>query len=240
MSSEVSGKINFKYQTEVYNAGFGQGITTTPMQHIQALTSIANDGIMLKPYIIDKVVDESGKVVYKGERTEAGRVASKKTALKMRELMYKTVNSNWYAATGSEYRVKNSSVIGKTGTAQLVNSRTGNYYNDDYNVIKSFVGMWPKNDPKVVIYASVKRSGTSKAISKPVTEIVKNMNKYLNIFDDDGKEKTVKNHVIDNYLNTELSTVKSEAKYIKKLIIGNGSKVVNQYPSKGTIIDITY
>ena len=53
MSSEVSGKINFKYQTEVYNAGFGQGITTTPMQHIQALTSIANDGIMLKPYIID-------------------------------------------------------------------------------------------------------------------------------------------------------------------------------------------
>ena len=237
LSSEVSGKINFKYQTEVYNAGFGQGITTTPMQHIQALTSIANDGIMLKPYIIDKVVDENGKVVYKGERTEAGRVASKKTALKMRELMYKTVNSNWYAATGSEYRVKNSSVIGKTGTAQLVNSRTGNYYNDDYNVIKSFVGMWPKNDPKVVIYASVKRSGTSKAISKPVTEIVKNMNKYLNIFDDDKKEKTVKNHVIDNYLNTELSTVKSEAKYIKKLIIGNGSKVVNQYPSKGTVID---
>lgn len=237
LANEVPGTINFKYQTEVYNASFGQGITTTPMQHIQALTSIANDGIMLKPYIIDKVLDEKGKVVYEGKKEELGRVASKQTAQKIRNLMYETVNSNWYAATGGDYKVKNSSVIGKTGTAQLVNSKTGAYYTDDYNVTKSFVGMWPKNNPEIIIYASVKRAGTSKPISDAVTEIVKNMNKYLNIFDNEKEEKDIENKKINNYLNKELSLLKAETKKIDKLIIGTGSKVINQYPEKGEVID---
>lgn len=235
LANEVPGKIKFTYQTEVYNASFGQGITTTPMQHIQALTSIANDGIMLKPYIIDKVVDQDGKVVFQGKKEEVGRVASKQTAAKMRELMYKTVNSNWYAATGGDYRVKNADVIGKTGTAQLVNSYTGSYYTDDYNVTKSFVGMWPKDDPQVIIYSSVKRS-SSKPISDCVTSIVKNMNKYLNIF---GKtsEKVLDNKEIDNYLNKDLNTVKNETKGIKTLVLGSGNKIINQYPASGSILD---
>ena len=235
LANEVPGKIKFNYQTEVYNATFGQGITTTPMQHVQALTSIANDGIMLKPYIIDKVIDENGKVVYEGKREEIGRVASKQTAEKIRELMYQTVNSKWYAATGGDYRVKNSDVIGKTGTAQLVNSTTGAYYTDDYNVTKSFMGMWPKNDPQVIIYASVRRS-SSKPISDSVTSIVKNMNKYLNIFEND-KEKVLENNKVDNYLNKELSIVNNETKNIKKLVLGTGNKVIMQYPGKNTILD---
>ncbi len=235
LANEVPGQIKFKYQTEVYNASFGQGITTTPMQHIQALTAIANDGIMLKPYIIDKVVDEKGKVVYEGKKEEVRRVASKKTAEKIRELMYQTVNTDWYAATGGDYKVKNSSVIGKTGTAQLVNSYTGTYYTDDYNVTKSFMGMWPKNNPQVIIYASVKRS-SSKPISNCVTSVVKNMNKYLNIFEKD-KDKVLKNVKIDSYINQDLSTVKSKTKNIKKLVLGTGNKVIMQYPEKGTILD---
>ena len=235
LANEVSGQIKFRYQTEVYNASFGQGITTTPIQHVQALTSIANDGIMLKPYIIEKVVDSNGKVVYKGEREEKGRVASKKTAEKIRELMYQTVNTNWYAATGGDYKVKNSSVIGKTGTAQLVNSYTGTYYTDDYNVTKSFMGMWPKNDPQVIIYASVKR-GTSRPLSNCVTSIVKNMNKYLNIFEKEN-DKTLKNITIKSYLNKDLSTVNNQTKNVKKLILGDGNKVIMQYPKEGIVLD---
>lgn len=236
LANEVNGQIRFNYQTEVYNASFGQGITTTPMQHVQALTSIANDGVMLKPYIIDKVIDENGKVVYRGKKEEVRRVASKQTAEKIRELMYQTVNTSWYAATGGDYKVSNSDVIGKTGTAQLVNPYTGNYYTDDYNVTKSFMGMWPKNDPKVIIYASVKRAGSSKPLSYCVTNIVKNVNKYLDIFESD-KDATVNNNEIGNYLNVDLNTVKSDTKSIKKLIIGNGNKVIMQYPKKGTILD---
>ena len=235
LANEVPGQIKFKYQTEVYNASFGQGITTTPMQHIQALTSISNDGIMLKPYIIDKVVDENGQTVFEGKKEEVGRVASKQTAEKIRELMYQTVNSDWPYATGGDYKVKNSSVIGKTGTAQLVNSYTGGYYTDDYNVTKSFMGMWPKNNPKVIIYASAKR-GSSKPLSDCVTSIVKNMNKYLNIFESD-KEKVLKNYTVGNYINQDLNVVKNKTKNIKKLVLGTGEKVIMQYPEKDAVLD---
>ena len=235
LANEVSGKVKFNYQTEVYNASFGQGITTTPIQHIQALTSIANDGVMLKPYIIDKVVDENGKTVYQGKKEEIGRVASKQTAEKIRELMYQTVNSNWYGATGSDYRVKNSNVIGKTGTAQLVNPYTGQYYTDDYNVTKSFMGMWPRDNPQVIIYGSVQRS-SAKPISYSITSIVKNMNKYLNIFEK-NKDKVLENQHVDNYLNKELNAVTQETKNIKKLVLGTGNKVIAQYPEKDSSLD---
>lgn len=235
LANEVSGQIKFNYQTEVYNASFGQGITTTPMQHIKALTSIANDGIMLKPYIISKVLDENNKEVYTGQREELGQVASKETTDKMKELMYNVVNSNWYGATGTIYKVKNSDVIGKTGTAQLVNEKAGSYYTDDYNMTRSFVGMWPKDDPEVIIYASVKRSGTSTPISKAVTSIIENMNKYLNIFSEE-EDDTIENFIVDNYLNKTKTDVESKTKNVKKLYIGTGNKIINQYPAKRSIL----
>ena len=237
LANETKGQIKFKYQTEVYNASFGQGITTTPMQHVQALTAISNDGIMLKPYVIEKVLDENGKEVYTGKKEEIAQVASKQTAKKMRELMYNTVNSNWSSATGHDYRVKNSAVIGKTGTAQLVNPKTGRYYSDDYNVARSFVGMWPKNDPQVIIYASVKRSSSSKPISNAVTDIVKNMNKYLNIFADEDKN-IKENHIVANYLNKPKTKIKDEIKNMKKIYLGSGNKIIEQYPEKGSVLDV--
>ena len=63
LPNEVSGKIDFKYETEVFNAAFGQGITTTPIQHIKALTTISNDGELLKPYIIKKIENSNGEVI---------------------------------------------------------------------------------------------------------------------------------------------------------------------------------
>lgn len=67
----MSGTLNFKYEVEVANAGFGQGITITPIQMIQALTTISNDGIMIKPYIVDKIVNtNNNEIVYNGTRKE--------------------------------------------------------------------------------------------------------------------------------------------------------------------------
>ena len=237
LNNEVTGQINFKYQTEVYNASFGQGITTTPIQHIKALTAIANDGMLLKPYIIDKVLDQNGKEVYTGKREEIEKVASSSTTDKIKELMYNTVNSDWYAATGTVYKVKNASLIGKTGTAQLVNERYGTYYNDDYNVAKSFMGMWPKDDPQIIIYSSIKR-GNSTQLSTAVKSVVKNINKYLNIFEAVDTSKDEENKVVGNYLNQTTKSVKTKLKGVKTLYLGDGSKVIDQYPEEGSIIDV--
>ncbi len=239
LAYEDSGEVNFKYQTEIYNAGFGQGITTTPMQHIQALTSIANNGVMLKPYIIDKVVDQNGKVVYTGQKEELATVASKETTEKIKELMYEVVHSNWYAATGTGYKMKGYDLIGKTGTAQLVNPKTGAYYTNDYYTTKSFVGMWPKKDPQVIIYTSVNKSvgGSSKPLTTVVKNLVENVSKYLNIFSE-KEDKTIKNYTLEDYTNKKVTDVKSTLKEnkITTIVLGDGTKIIDQYPKKNDIV----
>ena len=240
LANEQPGKISFTYESEVYNAAFGHGITTTPIQHIQALTSIANDGVMLKPYIVDKVVNSDGETIYKGEKTEVATIASKKTTDYIKQLMYDTVHSSWNAATATMYRVPGYDVIGKTGTAQLVNANTGKYYTDNYNSIKSFVGMWPKGDPQIIIYISAKKIiyGTSKTLYGSVKSIVTNVSKYLNILGT-KKDNTIENITIDNYLNKDVTTVTKgfDENKISYLVLGNGSKIIDQYPKKSYLLN---
>ena len=64
LPNEGRGDIDFTYKTEVATASFGQGITTTPIQNLQALTILTNDGVEIQPYIIEKIVDSNtGKII---------------------------------------------------------------------------------------------------------------------------------------------------------------------------------
>ena len=240
LANEARGKLAFTYKTEIFNASFGQGITTTPIQHIQALTSLSNDGVILKPYIIDKVVDKNGLTVFEGKKEEVRTVASHETVEKIKELLYLTVNSSWEPATGRTYKIDGYDIMGKTGTAQLVNPQTGRYYTSDYYSTKSFVGMWPKNDPEVIIYASIKKSstGNSTPLSNTVKEIIKNVTKYLNIFDEEEQKQSI-NYTVENYINKKADETEKKLKEnnVKYEILGNGNKIIKQYPEKDNIIN---
>ena len=63
LANEVGGSLNFTYETEILNASFGQGITTTPIQNIKALTTLSNKGKILSPYIISEIKDHNTKEV---------------------------------------------------------------------------------------------------------------------------------------------------------------------------------
>ena len=150
LPNESTGKLGFKYETEIYNAGFGQGITTTPLQNVQALTPLTNDGMLLKPYIVEKIVDPDTKeVIYSGKRTEKDRVASTQTVQKMISLMDDTVNG--IGNTGSGYRIDSGELIGKTGTAQIARDNGGGYLNGKEDIISSFAGVYPKSNPRFII-----------------------------------------------------------------------------------------
>lgn len=56
------------YQSELATASFGQGVSVTAIQMLQALSAMTNDGTVIKPYIVDKIVDENGTITYQGER----------------------------------------------------------------------------------------------------------------------------------------------------------------------------
>ena len=236
LPNENPGKINFKYETEIFNAGFGQGITTTPIQNIQALTSLTNGGVMLKPYIVSKIVDsETKKTVYKGKRKEVDTVASETTVNKIKDLMWNTVNVP--GMTGAGYRLDGYDLIGKTGTAQIADENSGGYLTGKEDIISSFAGIYPKNDPKVIIYASVKRpeGGNQKVIWTAIKDIVVNISKYYGTDPVTTKEEEVKEYSINSYKNKNLTTTKTELENmgISVTVIGNGDKIINQYPSKG-------
>lgn len=238
LPNEYAGKVKFKYDVEVVNAGFGQGLTTTPIQQIKALTAIANNGVLLSPYIVEKTANSStGEVTYKAEVKEGERVASSSTIEKIKNLMYGVVNSDPSETTGSSYKMEGYDLIGKTGTAQIANPNTGKYYEGKYDYITSFGGMFPKDDPQIIVYVAMQRSYNSKVLPETVKTIVKDTAKYLGIFEETPElNKEVTTYTLDNYKNMQIESVKENLDSIgaNYVVFGNGSKVINQYPIKNT------
>ena len=236
LPNESEGKIDFKYETEIFNAGFGQGITTTPIQNIQALTSLTNGGVMLKPYLVEKIVDpDTGEAVYEGKRTEVDTVASETTVNKIKDLMWDTVNTP--GMTGAGYRLDGYNLIGKTGTAQIADENSGGYLTGESDIISSFAGIYPKDDPKVIIYASVKRpeGGNQRVIWTAIKDIVVNISKYYGTDPSSTEDNSLEEYSLSSYKNKDVNNSKAELESMgmSVTVVGDGTDVINQYPIKG-------
>ena len=236
LSKEAYGKLNFKYPVEIASASFGQGITTTAIQQLQALTIISNNGKMLTPHIVDKIVDtKTNEITYESKKTETKRLVSDSTVNKIKDLMESVVAGNDAFTTGKVYYQEGYDIIGKTGTAQYVNPNTGRYVDGSY--IYSFSGMFPKEDPEIIIYASLAKptKGTNKYMQEAVNDVITNVATYLNIFE--KEDTSVKDNLIkiESYINKDTEIIKKELnnKRVKTIIIGNGNKIINQYPNRG-------
>ncbi len=240
LPGELNGKIDFNYRVEVANAAFGQGITITPIQYIQALTSIANNGVMLKPYIVDKIVDpNTTEIIYQGAREEIKRVASENTVEKMKELMHNTIESG----TGGSYKIEGYDIIGKTGTAQYVNPQTGLYFGGTHNYIRSFAGMFPKEDPEIMIYTIIRRPsyGRGQAVVDATKKLIDDIAKYLNIYpqvNNDINEHFIE-YTMPNLINNDISlALENLSPYKSKIVvIGDGDKIINQSPRANLTIN---
>ena len=240
LPNETSGKISFKYETEVINASFGQGILTTPIQNIKALTAIANDGVLLQPYIVDKIVDGStGEVTYQGERTELGQVASSSTVTKMKQLMHDVVDFG----TGSIYAMEGYDLIAKTGTAQIASTDGSGYLTGEYDVIRGFAGIYPAENPKLIIYATMTRpqSKSARPLSMIIDQIIVNATQYYGIdttVDDNEVVDPVVENLMPSFINQTINnaTTTLTEMGVTPYVLGNGTKVVSQYPAEGTTI----
>lgn len=237
LSNEVSGKINFKYPIEIANASFGQGITTTPIQHIKALTSISNNGVLLNPYIISKIVDpNTGEVVFEGTKSEIGRVASEETVQKIKQLMYNVVHGEPGQSAGRSYNVEGISLFGKTGTAQIADLKNGGYLTGTNDYIRSFEGMFPYEDPEIIIYVAIKGTSANATI-ETVKSLTTNISKYLKLSEETKSTEMVCVE-IDSYINKDTSEVKKslESKLVVPIVLGSGNKIIKQYPVAGSSV----
>ena len=228
---EVTGDLDFKYDVEVVTAGFGQGITTTPIQHIKALTAISNDGYVLNPTIVEKIVDpNTKKTVYQAKNQKGTKVASKETVDHIKNLMDQVVNGE---GTGGDYHMDGYSIIGKTGTAEVYNPNTGTYYNSNYKNYRSFAGMYPKDNPKYVFYIAFQDAPGSGPLSNAVKSLIKDLEAYYNLTN--VRENKKATYDVENYINKNIEEVKNvlNVNGVGYIVIGDGQKVTKQYPTKG-------
>ena len=232
LPGEESGVLRITYESELATASFGQGITTTPIQTLQALSLLTNDGVMLKPYIVDKIVDENGEVTYEGKRVELGQKVSSESVDKIYELMYDVV----YNGLSTSWQPNNVTLAGKTGTAQIANPN-GGYLTGSTNYIRSFAGIFPYEDPEYIIYISVKQiDGGASAVAKAVRNAVESIANYANVTNTASDLDLTKIIDLNNYMSSNVVATAEELEKLnlKVIKLGNGDVIINQYPLKGT------
>lgn len=235
LDREMSGSVKFNYDIDAASATFGQAITITPIQMIQALTMISNDGKLLQPYLVSKIVDtDTEELSFEAATEVVDVVADVKSISKIKELMKSVVCNDSSKCTGSAYYMDGYPMMGKTGTAQLYDEKTGTYMTGESDYIYSFAGLYPADAPEIIIYTVLKRpKDTTNYVAAAVKDVVVNTSKYLNIVVDNHSAESYK---LDSYVNKETELIKSELekKQMKVYVLGNGEKVINQYPKKNS------
>lgn len=129
---------------------FGHGVLVSPLQLLAAVNVIANGGEMVKPFLVRKVWDASGRVLEHNQTRNLGRVLSLKTADTVKKYMIGVVSPE---GTGKQATVKGYLVAGKTGTTEKYDIKARGYSKTKH--IASFVGFIPAEDPELTILVLV-------------------------------------------------------------------------------------
>ncbi|CUA81045.1 penicillin-binding protein [Anoxybacillus suryakundensis] len=241
LPGEKTGNILYRYPIEKVTTGFGQGTSVTPIQQVQAATAIANGGKMMKPYVVDRIVDpESGKTVVKHEPTVVDTPISKQTAEKVLDILETVVTSE--KGTGRPYQIEGYRVAGKTGTAQIPDPK-GGYLTGHQNYIFSFLGMAPRENPRLIMYVAVQQPNISYTetgaapVSMIFNSVMKSSLQYLNIQPTVEKKRVKKEKSISlpSYVgqSVEQATQSLKNQGLHVTIIGKGTKVRAQFPKAG-------
>lgn len=149
---ETSGRLtsyrNWK-SIDAANIAFGQGIAVSAIQLTAAVAAIANDGVLMRPYLVQAVTDQEGRLLQNTRPKRIRRVVSSRTARTVRGMMAAVVDEG---GTGVKAALETVLVGGKTGTAQKIEP-DGRYSRKRF--ISSFVGVAPIDRPKVVVLVTI-------------------------------------------------------------------------------------
>lgn len=173
VSSENRG-LKKGYEVNFATASFGQGIEITPMQLVRGFSAIANGGKLIKPYVVEKIVNSDGEIE-ETQSTFSDRIISSTTASKLTAMLV-SVLENGYAKSG---KIPGYYIAGKTGTAQVPFSAIGidkKGYSD--KTWQSFIGFFPAFSPKFLILVKLDNPETRTA-EYSALPIFKELAKYI-------------------------------------------------------------
>ena len=218
-----------------YFISFGYEIGVTPIQLLTAYCALVNGGNLLQPYIVKSLRDANGNYIEEFSSNKIRRVISEKTSKRVVEMMKEAVSDG----TGSEAKLSNVVVAGKTGTAQRLIDKK--YSSSDYN--SSFVGFFPADNPQYITLIVIKSPKIGKYGGRVAAPIFKNIAERIvdsgkNFIQQKKNEKTIDdskyaNNEVTNreiFTTSDLPGQNAENNSERKTeYSGNGSSMPNLY-----------
>lgn len=147
--SEADGFIPLPYRIPEHTRSamaFGQGISVSPLQLATAYSAIANGGLYMKPYFVEKISHPNGMTIQETKPQVLRRVVSEKTARTVRKMLKSVVTKD---GTGEKAKTASYHVAGKTGTSQKIDKKLKAYSSE--KLIASFAGFAPADDPAITV-----------------------------------------------------------------------------------------
>jgi cell division protein FtsI/penicillin-binding protein 2 len=211
----------------------GYEVQVTPIQLIQAYAAFANDGKLMRPYVVDKITDEEGNLIEDHQPIEVRQVAERETLDRLRPIFQGVVSDS---GTAEWAKVEGLPIAGKTGTAQkFVDGRYRTMYR------ASFVGFYPVDDPKYVTLVILDEPRISHYGGFTAGPIFKGIASRIAGLDPDIQDIMIDRPDSDWYAITPQfkGLQKDQAKALLASVAqptdwkGNGSLIVDQQPAPG-------
>ena len=152
LTGEIAGSVRQPGSPDWYPAdlaanSFGQGLAVTPIQMVTAVAALANDGVLMRPYVVDRILQD-GEVIWQAKPQMVRRVVRHETAAELSEMLAQALPQETPLGVVPQY-----TSAGKTGTAQIFED--GRYADDA--IIASFAGYLPAYDPRFVVLVKLDR-----------------------------------------------------------------------------------
>jgi cell division protein FtsI/penicillin-binding protein 2 len=242
LPNEVSGRLQRPFEWSRVTLpwmAIGYEVQATPLQLLQAYAAFANDGMMMRPYVVERITNDFGESVKLNTPSKVRRIASKKTIEKLlpvfREVLSDSGTASWASVEGLD-------IAGKTGTAQkFIDGRYRNTYR------ASFTGFFPADNPKYAILVILDEPGTSFYGGFTAGTIFKQTAKRIAGLDNEVRRTMTPQQQMEQSLRSYApSLVGMEKNNASKLLSGlgidfsthgRGSSILSQNPEPGEEIE---
>ena len=213
--------------------GFGQSVAVTPLQLITAASSVVNGGRVMKPYIVDAVLDGEGNVIDKTHPQVVSTPISEETSETMRALLLNVVDNGG----GKNAAIPGYLIGGKTGTAQVY--KDGRVVSDVH--IGSFIGFAPMDEPQIAVLVTVNEARVpvdygSITAAPFARQIMEEVLPYLGVKKQMPGATQAPGVVVKDVKGMDVQEAKKllQAQLLVPQVVGSGNTVTYQLPYAGS------
>ena len=218
---------------------FGQTFKVTPIAQIRGICAVANGGYLVTPHVVDRVVDDSGNVIYSFKNDTVRQVISKEVCSEISAVLEEGVATDGGA---KNTYVAGYKIAAKTGTSQIRDKLDEN--GESHYVVGSTVAYAPSDDPQVacLIMVDTPTCGNQYGSVVAAPYVAKVMEQILPLLGVErnysGEDSRLITTAVSNYAGKSIDIVKAaiEEKGLKYEVVGDGDTVTSQVPAAGSTL----